>query len=202
MVLRLGLALLTAAALAVQFDRGLERPEFSAANFLSFFTVQSNIIGVLVLVALALTARRARSRTFESVRGAAVLYLVITGIVFALLLSGVQADLQLTIPWVDTVLHRVMPVAMLADWLIDPPRHRLSRRVVLPWLAFPVAWSAYTLVRGPVVDWYPYPFIDVRVHGYDGVLALGGVLLIGMALAGLLVHELGTRMRARSALAS
>ena len=34
----------------------------------------------------------------------------------------------------------------------------------------PVAWLAFTLVRGPIVEWYPYPFLDVNEHGYPLVL--------------------------------
>lgn len=28
------------------------------------------------------------------------------------------------------------------------------------------AWIVYTFVRGRLVDWYPYPFLDVRKIGY------------------------------------
>ena len=56
--------------------------------------------------------------------------------------------------------------------------------------------SAYTLVRGEVVDWYPYPFVDVSRIGYDGVLGRSVVLVIGFAAAGAALLWLGNR-RAR-----
>ena len=34
----------------------------------------------------------------------------------------------------------------------------------------PVGWLVYTLVRGALASWYPYPFIDVDAHGYGPVL--------------------------------
>jgi len=169
---------------------------FRKANFFSFFTIQSNIIGVAALCALVLVPRARRSPTFDVVRGAAVLYMAITGVVFALLLSGLQEELQTTIPWVDFVVHKLMPIVLVADWLVDPPRHRLSRWTLLAWLSFPLAWVTYTLVRGAAVDWYPYPFVDVSRLGYDGVLARSVVLALGFAAAGAALLWLGNR-RAR-----
>ena len=40
-------------------------------------------------------------------------------------------------------------------------------------LLFPVLWMAYTLVRGAVWGWYPYPFVDAASHGYLRVAANG-----------------------------
>ena len=123
--------------------------------------------------------------------------MLITGVVFAVFLAGLQEELQTTIPWVDFVLHRLTPLVLFVDWLVDPPRRRLAWRMALVWLAYPVAYGAYSLARGAVVDWYPYPFLDVGEHGYGGVLALGVVLLAGMALAALMIVWLGERGRAR-----
>jgi hypothetical protein len=54
----------------------------------------------------------------------------------------------------------------------------------LAWsVLFPLAWLAYTLLRGPVVTWYPYPFIDVITHGYVRVVA--NVLVVAALLIGL-----------------
>jgi hypothetical protein len=36
-------------------------------------------------------------------------------------------------------------------------------------LLFPVSWLTYTLVRGVIWDWHPYPFVDVSAHGYARV---------------------------------
>lgn len=76
-----------------------------------------------------------------------------------------------------------MPVVLVLDWLVDPPRHRLPAWTVLAWLAYPTAWLAYTLVRGEIVDWCPYPFVDVSNLGYDGVLARAAGLTVVIALA-------------------
>ena len=51
---------------------------------------------------------------------------------------------------------------------------------------FPVAWCIFTLIRGEIVGWYPYPFIDVDVLGYGKVLVNCvwiAVLYLGVAAA-------------------
>ena len=68
--------------------------------------------------------------------------------------------------------------------------------MVAAWLSFPLAWIAYTLVRGEAVDWYPYPFVDVSKIDYDGVLGRSVLLAIGFAAAGAALLWLGNR-RAR-----
>jgi hypothetical protein len=46
---------------------------------------------------------------------------------------------------------------------------------------------AYTLVRGAFVEWYPYPFIDVHLHGYAYVAGTSvGVAALLLGLAALL----------------
>jgi hypothetical protein len=36
-------------------------------------------------------------------------------------------------------------------------------------LIAPLAYGVYTLARGPIVGWYPYPFVDVTELGYPHV---------------------------------
>jgi hypothetical protein len=31
---------------------------------------------------------------------------------------------------------------------------------------YPFCWLVFTLIRGAVISWYPYPFIDVTQLGY------------------------------------
>ena len=130
---------------------------------------------------------------YDLLRGAAVLYMAITGMVFTLLLS--RSDQAL--PWANAVVHYIMPVVIFLDWLVDPPRARLTRAKAARWLIFPLVYFAYTLIRGAIVDWYPYPFFDVSAHGYGRVLANGVGVLVGMLLVGAVTLLVGNARRAR-----
>jgi hypothetical protein len=193
---RLTFATLAIVAMTYQFAVLNVEPGYAWGNFFSFFTIQSNILAVAALFLLVAVPAERRSGLFDGARQAAVLYIGITGVVFALLLSGLQEDVQTSASWVDSVVHKLIPVVLVADWLIDPPRHRLPRWTVLAWLAYPAAWLVYTLVRGEIVDWYPYPFVDVSNLGYGGVLARAAGLTVAFALGAAALLWLGNR-RAR-----
>jgi hypothetical protein len=148
-------------------------------HYFSYFTIDSNLLAAATFLILA--ARRGeRSASFENVRGLAVICMTITGVVFTLLLSG--TDVDTAIPWVNDVVHAVMPMVVLADWLLDPPRSRLSYRQGLLWVVYPGIWLAYTLVKGPIVGKYPYPFLDPANGGYGSVAIYALAILVMMSL--------------------
>ncbi|MBA3401834.1 MAG: Pr6Pr family membrane protein [Actinobacteria bacterium] len=195
-VVRLAFAAAAIVAVTYQFAATAESG-FDKVNFFSFFTIQSNLLAVATLCLLVVVRRDERTPIFDGVRSAVVLYIAITGIVFALLLSGLQEELQTTIPWVDFVVHKLLPVVLVVDWLLDSPRRRLPGWAALAWLSFPFAWFLYTLARGASVDWYPYPFVDVGELGYGGVLLRSVVLLVGFAVAALVLLTVGNRLADR-----
>jgi hypothetical protein len=172
-------------------------PTFSPANFFSFFTIQSNLFAIAMLGLVVVVRPAERTVLFDAVRGAVTLYIAITGVVFAVLLAGLQESLDTHIAWVDFTVHKLMPVVLVADWLIDPPRHRLSYRVGLAWLLYPLVYLVYTLIRGARVGWYPYPFLDVSRHGYGVVLLNCAVMLVGFVAATAAFVAVGNRRAAR-----
>lgn len=158
---------------------------FDAANHYSYFTILSNVFGAIVM-AVALVRP-----VPDGLRGAAVTFLMLTGIVYNTMLRGV--DVQTT-PFANTALHVVVPILMVADWLLAPPTRRLTIRHVLLWMIAPLAYLAYSLVRGPIVDWYPYPFIDPRPDGYGTVVVGALTVAVAFFAASLFVAWIGNRL--------
>lgn len=168
----------------------------SVVNFFSFFTVLSNLFAAAVLLIGGL--RSPRSARWDLVRGAAVVYMVTTGIVYAVLLSDAAQVGRYTPQYLNWVMHRVLPILVAIDWLIDPPQHAIRPRQALGWLAFPLAYAAYSLIRGAAVDWYPYPFLDPDEHGYGGVLLNCVGIAAFIFLLALAVAWVGSRMPRRA----
>lgn len=173
--------------IAVLTDRGIFKPE----NFFSFFTIQSNIIVVTTLMLTVLGSKFVSARTLAKLRGAATTYILIVGIGFAVLLSGLEDTVFTVVPWDNIVLHYIMPVVMLVDWILDRPAAKLKFTRSLTWLLYPLLYVAYSLYRGNLVDWYPYPFLDPAVSSPEqitftvvGLLALGaGIIFTLIKLA-------------------
>jgi hypothetical protein len=92
----------------------------------------------------------------------------------------------------------VIPAAAVVDWLADPPRSRFGWKVAGGWLTYPVAWFAYTLIRGSLVGWYPYPFVDVSQHGYAQVLLNALAFLAAFAVGALALARLAAWLADRT----
>lgn len=198
--IRLLFSALTLFAIATQFSIHVGQG-FSVVNFFSYFTNLSNLFAALVFAASAfyLLKNKSPSAATDLVRGVSVVNMAVVGIVFSLLLRNV--DLGSLLPWVNFLLHYVMPVVVVLDWLLAPPSTTLTFRQVLLCLLFPLVYLAYVLMRGASVNWYPYPFLNpANVGGYGGVaLYAAGITAVFLCSAWLLL-TLGARLGARAAL--
>jgi hypothetical protein len=188
---RAGSIILVLAAMLTTIVVTTDAGTFDPTRFFAYFTIQRNLIGVAAFAWLLATRDGPRSRGLELVRAGATVYLTITFFVVIALLSNV--DVQLNLLWVDVVLHKIFPVIVVADWLLDPPQHRLSRRDIVTLLAFPLAWTILTMIRGAIDGWYPYPFLDPANGGYGQVLAVAAVILVAFIALTWLIIELGDR---------
>ncbi|MFI7546339.1 Pr6Pr family membrane protein [Actinoplanes sp. NPDC049599] len=154
----------------------------TATGLLPFFTIQSNVAyGIFA----AWAAFRGRD-TPPALKGAVTLYVAITGLVYHLVLTNqasgfAMAPVERALPEAigNQLLHTVVPLLAVLDWLLFDERGRFRWRHALYWLAFPLGYLAFALIRGLVVDRYPYPFIDVNALGYDGV----SISAVGFAVA-------------------
>jgi hypothetical protein len=178
---RLLFGLLALAAVVVQLSHQIPKGSAVLINFFSFFTIESNILAIGLFLVLGIATLRGTSvrPVSPSIRGAITLYMSITGIIYVLLLSGLDESLQTTIPWVNTVVHYIMPAVVVADWFIDLPRKGISFTRAIIWLSFPLAYLAYSLIRGHATGWYPYPFLNVGHHGYLQVLTTCAIITAG-----------------------
>jgi hypothetical protein len=195
---RMFVALMTFAAVVTEIATLAERGRFNGPNFFSYFTIEANLFATVVLLLSALAPQPGRG--LSMLRGASTLYMAITGIAFSVLLSGIKDAEFTAVSWDNVVLHYLTPVAVVLDWFLDLPRVRIAFRSGLAWLAVPIAYAAYSLVRGPIVDWYPYPFLDPDHHGYGGIaITIVALLALAAALTWLITRFTGSRAAAAPA---
>jgi hypothetical protein len=166
----------------------------TVTGLLPYFTIQSN-------VAYGAFAGWAAYRTWlgeepirHALKGAVTLYIVITGVVYHTLLANPDSPF-----WVGEIhrtpaeaignqlLHTVVPLLAVFDWLAFDVRGRYRWQYAALWLAFPLGYLVFALLRGLVVDTYPYPFLDVHELGYRGVTISAVGLGVAFWLLGLLL---------------
>lgn len=177
-------------AVVARADCALVTGTCRGINLFSYFTIHSTVL-LMVAVLLAMlhtTVHRTEPVWLTVFRAVATTYMVVSGTVFGLLLANAELFGHLfLVPLSSKVLHFVLPVYAVADFLLGPYRHRLRWSTVWVAMVFPFLWAIYTLARGRMVGWYPYFFLDPRlVGGYHavGMYALGvSVLILLVALS-------------------
>jgi hypothetical protein len=157
------------------------------------FTYQANVLAAAYYL-WTLTSPRADARV--GLRGAVVLYVVIAGVIWNLLLTGRSMGYTVA----NVLLHVVVPALALCDWLlIGRGQGRVQWWHPLAWLAYP---AAYVVVAVVVLNEAgrraPYYFLDPGSVGVAAVVGnvcvLGGcVLALGYVL--LAVNRLATPAR-------
>lgn len=139
-------------------------------RFLSFFTILSNLLVALVATSAATGGGWAPLRIWRGprIRGLAALSITVTCVIYAVVLQSLwhPTGPQLV---ADRALHYVVPFLFVVWWLALLPHGTLVWGDALRWLAFPLAYLVWILVRGATVHEYPYPFMDVDRLGYASV---------------------------------
>jgi hypothetical protein len=167
-------------------------------NVFWYFTILSNLIVGATSLMLALRPER-DSELFRVFRLTGLVAITVTFIVFHTALSHL-VDFEGWKEVANQILHTVVPVLAVATWVKFGPRGLVDRDTALLALVAPLLWLGATLIRGEMIDFYPYPFIDVNEDGYARVAAnaaLIALLFFGLAMGALaLDRRLGARGRA------
>ncbi len=176
-------ALLGFSSIVTELATLAERNRLNLVNFFSFFTVETNTLVVVTLLLSALTLAAGKEQKLAVLRGATTVYILVVGIGFSFLLSGLENVALTAVPWSNTVLHYIIPIAVLVDFLIDRPKRALLFKKSLIWLLFPLAYLAYSLTRGALTSWYPYPFLNPATKGYGSIaLVVAALFALGLIL--------------------
>ena len=155
-----------------------------------FFTVITNTAVGVVVVMVAMGVRPS-----AQVQAALLLAIGAVSIVYHLLLA-VLVDFTGIEAVIDEMLHSVIPAVYALYWLLFAPKEGLSYRAVPLWLAYPLVYCGYALMRGEVDGIYPYPFLDVAAEGMISVSFNILGMLVAFWLAGLAIVAVGRLIRA------
>jgi hypothetical protein len=164
-------------------------------RFLAHFTIQANILVVLMLLAFALRPKIEEWTVHPFERSAIASYIAVVALVYLTTLRELWAPQGAQ--WLaDVLLHYLMPLGYLAFWLFVMRKAGLRWYDPLLWLIYPVFYLGFVLVHGRFTGFYPYPFIDVSKIGY-GRMALNALGIAAAFLAAGVVVLVVSRLLAR-----
>jgi hypothetical protein len=95
--------------------------------------------------------------------------------------------------------HTIIPIAGVLDWFIWAPKRKLPFTITFWWMIWPAVYSIFSIVRGAIIGFYPYPFYNPGAQGgYGGVALWCLVLVVAFFVLAVLVWGLGNlRQRGR-----
>ena len=163
----------------------------SLLRFFGFFTIDTNILVAICLTFIGLRNKNSLGKFFSksTTITALTVYITIVGLVYNVILRSTW-DPQGLQKLVDELLHSVIPILFIIFWFIFVPIENIKWKNVFPWLIYPIVYMIYALVHGAIINWYPYPFVDVNKLGYNTALinafvVLGIIFLLSLALIGI-----------------
>lgn len=166
----------------------------------SYFTIHSNLLLAVAFAVGALVPRAQLPTWWDTARGAAAYYMVMTGIIYVVLIAPPEELLMWNIGWTGIVEHRIGPWAAFLDWALVLIAGRAGWKRPLSWLAYPIVFLVLTMLRGAITGWYPYHFLDpLQAGGWSGVFTLTGIVIVAFLVMAAVVHLIGV---ARSAIAA
>ena len=149
-----------------------------------YFTAQSNLLVLAYFVGALywMTKRATVEPPAPRWRGAVTLWILITCLISHFLLNHGENPLPglaaggagvALANWSLFLVHYVVPVLVLVDWVVFGP-HRIVRwRDVALWIGYPLGYGVMIEVRGALFPSvpikYPYFFLDPAGHGYGWV---------------------------------
>lgn len=154
-----------------------------------FFTQQANLLAILWWTWAVLRGiRGAVHDAGRILRGAAVLYILLTGIVYALILWRVYAPGGSQV-YVNLTHHVITPALFTIDWALTERRGSYRWRWIAAWLLYPLAYLYWIMWLGGRTRFYVYPFLDMGSLGPGRVaLNCAGMILFIMILGAGLVY--------------
>ena len=189
--IRFGTAFAMLASVIWQISSRVVNNVFRPWEYFSYFTIQTSLLAIVTLSVAGWYAwtGRTETRMMNVVRLSTVTFTIVVTLVYNMLLRGLPdaaADGDYVWPIIpNEILHVWAAIFMLIDWILSSRRIHLRIRTIFWVLVFPLAWLVYSIIRGLMVDWWPYWFINPNEPaGVTGMLTyIVGIMLFLLTIA-------------------
>lgn len=153
---------------------------FRPGEYFAYYTIQSSMIAAVVLAVTAIRELRGlpQTKTLNLARLSVSTYAIVVAVVYNALLRGtpvLPGDPDYNYDWPvvpNEILHVWAPIFIVIDLALTVMTYRLKYKQIFWVLVFPLAWLAFTIVRGLNTDWWAYWFLNPNEKaGVTGVVA-------------------------------
>ena len=159
-------------------------------SVLNYYTLQSNLLCLIYFCAALVYFVRRNDTLLPVFKGAVVMGITVTGLVYHLMLAG-SFQMQGTMAIANLLLHYVVPVMSVLDWILFDTKGRYTWKSPLAWVLLPNAYFIHAVIRvalgenlGYGGNRYPYPFINVDALGWGNVMINVVIMNLAFTLLG------------------
>ena len=150
-------------------------------NGFKSFTMQTNLL-VTIWLTLAIILHN-KPETLEKImgglKGAITLYISITFLFFAVLLSWTYTPTGFA-AFNNLVFHYITPIAFMVDWVLTENKKRYKWNYLLYWIIYPIGYLVFVFIHGTFTGDYIYYFLDPSAFGILIIVVV--VLLVGIGI--------------------
>lgn len=142
----------------------------AVVRFFSYFTILSNLI-VVIYFSMQILQKNQPNHFFllSETSLSVTVYIMVVGLIYQVILSKLYHPQGLNL-LANNIIHGFTPIATFVFWLIYESKRKIRFATILYWLIYPLIYLVYTLFRGSIIQFYPYPFVDVIKFGMQQVL--------------------------------
>lgn len=146
-------------------------------RFFSYFTVLTNLLVVLYFTSRISIFRKTQISKLSNKEAltAITAFILVVGLIYQFILRSTwkPTGFQMII---NELLHSVIPLFVLLYWIQFGEKNNLQFKNIKIWLWYPIGYLLFIIIRGHFSNFYPYPFVDVTIIGYQQV-AINSVLI-------------------------
>jgi hypothetical protein len=160
---------------------------WSAYWFISYryYTMQTNLM-VTIWWTLAIICHNKSDKLKKIsgiLKGALTLYITVTFLIFALLLSWLYTPTGYA-AFTNLILHYITPIAFIIDWILTEKEVEYDWKYLLYFVSYPLGYLVFAVIHGTFTGDYLYYFFDINANGIFGFIGYVSFLVVFFILLG------------------
>lgn len=174
------------------------------SNWYVYYTNLSNYICIAVMFISLIFSAKCKDTVLPRFRFYCLIMIMVTFFVYNLLLSNEHTPYTYFTSISCTLLHCVLPVMYLVDWIFFCKRNTL--KVIDPILStiMPLIYVAFIVVRSGIITThskdtviYPYFFLNLDNLGWSGFLGWVGILVAVFIAFGYILYMIDKTLKGK-----
>jgi hypothetical protein len=154
----------------------------SFKSLMLWYTNSSNLIVAFTLILCAVYNMKDKNpQWLILLRSGATLWVIITSIVYHFILANPMYPFHDT-SYQNLVLHYIVPIGMLFDWIIFEKKNKYKFYYPILWLSYPLMCLVFYLIYGLRTNFYPYWFVNPYESYPQGIGSYTNLILLVLAL--------------------